>query len=232
MTFQDPLNVLATKLPCCQITCHLVNMLPPWTGEEKRGELPISILSSVVMLSWVLVLTSFHICLSSPTWLCSKCHFHVSFCTLKSQHRNVLLLAKQLCSVILLLLSNQWQVCTHTCTHAHTHTHTHTHTLIHLTAYNKVWKEWGPRLAWATYFSTLNLAFSNSFFSPNNQGSFRKPLTKRLKPLRKTSNFLLYLPTSKHWKTNLHITETNPEAKLVATTFTVLFSLEVEKFSF
>ena len=127
MTFQDPLNVLATKLPCCQITCHLVNMLPPWTGEEKRGELPISILSSVVMLSWVLVLTSFHICLSSPTWLCSKCHFHVSFCTLKSQHRNVLLLAKQLCSVILLLLSNQWQVCTHTCTHAHTHTHTHTH---------------------------------------------------------------------------------------------------------
>lgn len=120
--------------------------------------------------------------------------------------------------------------CAHT--RAHMYTHTHTHTLIHLTAYNKVWKEWGPRLAWATYFSTLNLAFSNSFFSPNNQGSFRKPLTKRLKPLRKTSNFLLYLPTSKHWKTNLHITETNPEAKLVATTFTVLFSLEVEKFSF
>ena len=92
------------------------------------------------MLSWVLVLTSFHISLSSPTWLCPKCHFHVSFCTLKSQHRNVLLLAKQLCSVILLLpLSNQWHMCAHM--RAQTRARTHTHTLIHLTAYNKVWNE-------------------------------------------------------------------------------------------
>lgn len=127
MTFQYPLNVLATKLPCCQITCHLVNTLPPWTGGEKRGELPPSILSPVVMLSWVLVLTSFHSSLSSPRWFCSKCHFHVSLCTLKSQHRNVLLLAKQLCSVILwlLLLSNQWHMCAHM--HVHTHARTHTH---------------------------------------------------------------------------------------------------------